>query len=118
MVLDPAAAAILGNDAASWQIPIGATAELGPVFEQLLAHRLSSIYEPLVLWWTEGSSAVEPSCLVAKGLPHPSTFASLLDGTWAQSRWRSVQTRIETGPPAETLVEHGDARGLPIGLGE
>ena len=107
VVLDPAAAAILGSDAASWQIPIGSTAELGPVFEQLLAHRLSSIYEPLVLWWTEGSSVVEPSCLVAKGLPHPSTFASLLDGTWAQSRWRSVQTRIETGPPAETLVEHG-----------
>ena len=43
------------------------------------------VYEPLVLWWTEGSSAVEPSCLIAKGLPHPGTFGALLDGSWEQS---------------------------------
>ena len=104
--IDPAAAAMLGNAAASWQIPIGSSADLGPVFAQMLAHRLSSIYEPLVLWWSEGSTAVEPCCLVAKGLPHPTTFTALLDGTWAQYRWRSVETRIDAGPVPETLVEH------------
>ena len=43
IVLDPAAAAMLGDGAQSWQIPIGSAADLAPVFEQLLSQRLSSM---------------------------------------------------------------------------
>ena len=88
------------------------TADLAPVFEQLLSQRLSSLYEPLVLWWTEGSSAVEPSCLIAKGLPHPNTFVALLDGAWAQYRWRPVPARVDTGATLEMRVENG----APVGF--
>ena len=105
VVLDPAAAAMLGDGAQSWQIPIGSAAELGPVFDQLLAQRLSSIYDPLVLWWTEGSSDVEPSCLIAKGLPAPSTFVAFLDGSWAQYRWRSVPSHVDPSATVKLLVE-------------
>ena len=118
VVLDPAAAAMLGDGAQSWQIPIGSAAELAPVFEQLLSQRLSSMYEPLVLWWTEGSSAVEPSCLIAKGLPHPNTFVALLDGSWAQYRWRPVPARVDTSATLEMRVEDADAGRLPIGRRE
>ena len=105
VVLDPAAAAILGEGGQSWQIPIGSTTELAPIFEQLLSQRLSSMYEPLVLWWTEGSSAVEPSCLIAKGLPQPNTFVALMDGTWDEYRWRPVSARIDTNATLELRVE-------------
>jgi type VI secretion system protein ImpM len=106
VVLDPGAASLLDDGAQSWQIPIGSTSEIAPVFEQLLSQRLSSIYEPLVLWWTEGSSAVEPSCLIAKGLPHPNTFVALLDGTWEQYRWRPVSARVDTNATLEIRVEN------------
>jgi type VI secretion system protein ImpM len=112
IVLDPGAAAMLGDGAQLWQIPIGSTAELAPVFEQLLSQRLASLYEPLVLWWTEGSSAVEPSCLVAKGLPHPSTFVALMDGAWAQYRWRAVSARVDTSATLEMRVENA----TPVGF--
>src|SRR4029078_10465062 len=77
-----------------------------PIFEQLLSQRLSSMYQPLVLWWTEGSSAVEPSCLIAKGLPHPNTYVALLDGTWEQYRWRPVSARVDTNATLEIRVEN------------
>jgi type VI secretion system protein ImpM len=102
VTLDPAAASILGGDAtASWQLPIGSTEDLGPVFGQLLSQRLSALYDPLVLWWTEGSSMVEPSCLIAKGLPRPDAFGALLDGSWAQHRWRAVEAQVDRAGDAE-----------------
>jgi len=76
------------------------------VFGQLLSHRLSAMYDPLVLWWTEGSSIVEPSCLIAKGLPRPDAFGALLDGSWAQHRWRSIAAQVDrTMDPEDTLVD-------------
>ena len=106
VVLDPAAASILNGDAqASWQVPIGSTEDLAPVFGQLLSHRLSAMYDPLVLWWTEGSSIVEPSCLIAKGLPRPDAFGALLDGSWAQHRWRSIAAQVDRTMDAEDPVD-------------
>jgi type VI secretion system ImpM family protein len=98
VVLDPAAAALLDGEAQTWQMPIGSPEQLGTMFEQLLSLRLSTMYDPLVLWWTEGSSIVDPSCLIAKGLPHPATFVALLDGSWPQHHWRSVPARVEPDP--------------------
>jgi type VI secretion system protein ImpM len=91
-----------------WQIPIGSTAEMGHVFEQLLSHRLCQLYEPLVIWWTDGSGAVEPTCLIGKGLPDPIAFAGLLDGAWTPAHWRSVPARIQldsASPGPDTLIE-------------
>ena len=112
VVLDPGAAALLGDGSQLWQIPIGSAAGIAPVFEQLLSQRLASMYEPLVLWWTEGSSAVEPSCLIAKGLPNPETFVAFLDGGWAQYRWRPVHARIEDSPTVEMHL----ADATPVGF--
>jgi type VI secretion system protein ImpM len=62
------------------------------------------MYSPLVIWWTEGSAIVEPSCLIVKGLPQPTTFGALLDGAWAQYRWRPVAARIDSGATLEMRV--------------
>jgi type VI secretion system protein ImpM len=107
VVLEPAAAAILSDGAqAGLQIPIGSPPQLAPAFEQVLSQRLSALYDPLVLWWTEGSSIVEPSCLIARGLPDPGAFAALLDGSWARSQWRTIPARVERASAgADPLAE-------------
>jgi type VI secretion system ImpM family protein len=111
VVLEPAAAAIIGDGGAAWQIPLGAAAQLAPVFEQLLAQRLSSMYSPLVIFWTEGSSIVEPSCLITKGLPVPATFGALLDGSWARNRWSTVPARVDSGATIELRMQEAPPSG-------
>jgi type VI secretion system protein ImpM len=106
VVADGEGAAVLGDSGpASWHLPLGSPARLAPVFEQLVAQRLGKLYDPLGLWWTEGSSIVEPSFLIAKGLPHPDSFAALLDGSWTQHQWRSVPAHVDYGPEAEALID-------------
>jgi type VI secretion system protein ImpM len=109
VALDRAAAAVLNDHAqACWQIPIGSPAQLAPALDELLSQRLSAVYDPLALWWTSGSSIVEPSCLIARGLPHPETFAALLDGSWAERQWRSVPVDAAgTRSPRDTLIGEG-----------
>jgi type VI secretion system protein ImpM len=104
--LGPTAAQVLDDQQGAWQVPIGSAANLGSALEQLTTQRLAAIYEPLVLWWTDGSAKVEPSCLISKGLPHPDSFAALLDGAWATRRWQSVDAHVEeTLARQELLVE-------------
>jgi type VI secretion system protein ImpM len=104
--LGPTAAQVLEDQQGAWQVPIGAASNLAVALEQLTTQRLSAIYEPLVLWWTDGSAKVEPSCLISKGLPHPDSFAALLDGSWGSGRWQSVDAHVEeTLARQELLVE-------------
>lgn len=99
VALDPAAAAILNDGAQTcWQVPIGSPEELAPAFGQMLSHRLSILYEPAMLWWTAGSSIVEPSCLIVRGLPRPDTFTAFLEGSWARHQWQSIPAHVEADP--------------------
>jgi type VI secretion system protein ImpM len=108
VLAEPDAAAILGDSGpASWHMPLGSPPRLASLLEQLVAQRLAALYDPLGLWWTEGSSIVEPSFLIAKGLPHPDSFAALLDGAWTQHQWRSVPPHPEAGPQPELLIVDG-----------
>jgi type VI secretion system ImpM family protein len=96
VVLAETSAAIVNDGvSACWQVPIGSPDLLSSVFEQLFSLRLSAMYDPLALWWTEGSAMVEPSCLITKGLPHPDMFAAFLDGSWNEHRWWSVSAAID-----------------------
>ncbi len=106
VVLDEAAVDILkGGTQAHWQLPIDATGQLASTFEQLLSFQLSVMYDPLVLWWTEGSAIVEPSCTIGAGLPPATTFGAFLDGDWSQHRWRSVPALVNRTPlPDDTSL--------------
>ena len=96
VVLDPTATDIVNDGvAACWQMPIGSTELMAQAFDQLLALRLSAMYDPCVLWWTEGSSIVDPSCLITKGLPYQDMFAAMLEGSWTEHQWWSVPARID-----------------------
>src|SRR5688500_307461 len=98
VVLDASATDILQDGVGgSWNVPIGSPPRLAPAFMQLLSHRLTALYGPLVLWWTEGSASVQPTCLLTKGLPRPEAFASLLDGSFAGQTWRTVPVHVDVG---------------------
>jgi type VI secretion system protein ImpM len=106
VIADEGAAMIVSNDGpACWHVPLGSSSRLPGVFEQLAAQRLSALYEPLGLWWTEGSAIVEPSCLIAKGLPRPDSFAAMLDGAWTDHQWSSVTPHEATPEPEPTLTD-------------
>ena len=110
VLLDASAHDIVnGAGQGAWQIPIGSPDQMGPVLEQILSQHLSRLYRPLVVWWTDGTAAIEPTCLIAKGLPPPEAFTALLDGSWTTDQyWQSVPARVEAErcpPEPELLVE-------------
>ena len=98
------------RDEGAWHLPIGSVGLLAPVFQQLLSHRLAELYQPLSLWWTDGSSEVVPSCLVVSGLPSADRFAALLDGSWTTRRWHPVAVQVSSEPilreskPSDTQI--------------
>jgi type VI secretion system protein ImpM len=91
--IDPAVVALFDGGPA-WRLPLDSSDGLTTVFEQMLAMRLSAKFDPFVLWWTEGSAEVEPSCLVTMGLPRAKAFAALLNGAWGQYDWQSVPAHV------------------------
>jgi type VI secretion system protein ImpM len=106
VTLERGAATVLEADAQGcWQLPIASVEDVAPALEQLLFQRLSVIYKPLMFWWSDGSSVVEPSCLLARGLPEPEMFGALLDGSWTQHRWRSVPATVDRGTTPIAPVE-------------
>ena len=101
VLLDPSAATLL-QGGGNWQVPIESAGQLSPVMDQLLAWQMASAFEPLVMWWTDGSANVDASCLVGAGLPPPSTFGAFLDGDWRKHRWRAVPASVVRSGLAET----------------
>ena len=89
-----------------WLLPLGSPPQLSDALMQLLWARLATAHPMMVLWWTEGSSLVEPSSLIASGLPDVETFAALLDGNWAPRRWHPVPARLRASAvESDTLVD-------------
>jgi type VI secretion system protein ImpM len=95
IVLQEGASAVLTEQQeGQWHVPIGSTEKIASVFGQMFSACLAAAYDPLTVWWTEGSSIFDPCCLIARGLPHPDAFAALLDGSWSRYQWRSIPARV------------------------
>jgi len=87
-------------------VPLGSPPQLVETFLQILWERLAAAHPEHVLWWTDGSGAVEPSSLVSRGLPPPEGFAAMLDGSWSARQWRSVPALLHASTvESDTLVE-------------
>ncbi|HEY2433464.1 MAG TPA: type VI secretion system-associated protein TagF [Vicinamibacterales bacterium] len=94
LALEAEATAILTDSPRAWHLPLGTSSDVRSAFEQLLSLHLESKYRPLVLWWSEGSAVVEPSCLIVKGLPPPTLYPAFLEGAWPAHQWQSLPTRV------------------------
>jgi type VI secretion system protein ImpM len=96
LVLEPLAAEVLGTDPPeAFRAPLESPDQFGRLLDQLAARRLESLYAPLIVFWTEGSSLIDASGLISKGLPAPERFVAMLDGEWPRRRWVSVSARAD-----------------------
>ena len=107
VVLDPVASELLERGGAPrWQVPLGAPPQLLETFQQMLWERLAVAHPSHILWWTEGSAAVEPSSLVTSGLPDAASFAAMLDGTWSARQWQCVPAHLHASTvESDTLLD-------------
>jgi type VI secretion system protein ImpM len=95
-----ASAVIDGAGRGPWHLAMPASAGLDVVFDQLVGQRLTSVYGPHSVWWTEGSADVEPSSLLVSGLPPPPLFAAMMDGGWAQRGWATLAVASAAEDPS------------------
>jgi type VI secretion system protein ImpM len=96
LVLDASAADALGDAAPdAIHLPLESPDHLERELAQLAARRIESLYAPLFAFWTDGSSLIDASCLVSKGLPDPERFVAMLDGQWSRRRWVRVAARLD-----------------------
>jgi len=105
---------ILADAESSWRIGLDGSLAMGQMFRELCAQRLSALYDPCVIWWTEGSEFVQPTCLLGKGLPRPESFAALLDGAWFGQPWQPVPGSSED--TAQTAAQTAQTAEVPIDL--
>ena len=104
LTLDADAAGLL-DGGAPWHLPLGSVDDVQPAVEQLLWRRLSSVYDPLMLWWTGGSSIVDPAILAGRGLPRAASLVALLDGSWTAHGWRTAGATLAPGREGGALIE-------------
>lgn len=105
-LLGAGADSVLADAESSWRIGLDGSLAVGQVFRELCAQRLSALYDPCVVWWTEGSECVQPTCLIGRGLPRPDSFAALLDGAWFGQPWQPVPGLAEeTVQTAEVPID-------------
>lgn len=117
--VDQAMASALMNEGRHhhWHLPLDPQSEWASAFDQLLSARLASLYNPLVLWWSEGSSEVEPSCVLSKGLPTSSRFVAMLKGDWSEREWNTVPVKhFAEAPAPEPESSTDDTVDAPIVL--
>ena len=110
---DDADARAAVGDGGAWCLPLASADSLATLAVQLAGARLEAVNEPLMLWWTDGSTLVAPCCLVTRGLPDPRAFASFLDGDWRRATGLQVaRAEVAPGDPAsETLANEAGAVG-------
>ena len=104
VTLDPLPQDALDAGLTGLQFSIPSAPQLGSALLQMLAHHLAGAYEPLMLWWTDGSAAVQPEGVVSQGLPHPDSFAAMLDGSRAERHWAWVPAQIAAIDPSDTVI--------------
>src|SRR5256884_8256755 len=108
-----------GRDVA-WHVPTGSSGSVMSAFGAMLSRALDVEYKPLTIWWTDGSAAIEPCCLLIRGMPSADSFVSLLDGSWNSGLWRSVRTVSAAASTSltTTVVRAAPAEppALPAGL--
>lgn len=109
-----ASALIDAGGRASWHLATRTCEQLSAVLDQLVAQRLTSLYGPTSIWWTEGSSVVEPSSLIVGGLPEPRLFTAMIDGTWVHQGWTSIPVSAPQDDGTVFRLRDTAVRKLPV----
>lgn len=77
-----------GDRSPGIRLPIAGVASLPDAVPGIMRQIAGIALAGYGLWWTDGSTQVEPSLLMCKDLPTPLSFTAMLDGQWAQGGWQ------------------------------
>ena len=83
-------ATVFPAHAKSWHIGIASVDHLGASLRHLHWKQLGAHFDPLSLWWTNGSEQIAPSALLCEGIPPAESYAAMLDGNWGARQWPSI----------------------------
>jgi hypothetical protein len=61
-----------------WHVPLDAAVSLQRAVNMFAYGQLSRALSPLALWWSDGSSAVDPCWVSTRGLPDARGFVAML----------------------------------------
>ncbi len=103
-------ATLLAQPDQAWRVPLRTVAALRLPATQVIGDYWQQSFGAGSLWWTDGSALVEPSWLIARGLPEPNRFSAMLDGEWKVAGWNVALAEIQ--PPttkSADLVPTGPA---------
>jgi type VI secretion system protein ImpM len=54
------------------------------------------------LWWSDGSERVSSGLSLTRGLPAPSNYSAMLDGSWSRLGWRTSEVLVDADSPVES----------------
>ena len=93
----------------SYVIPIATDSDPNEAVLGLLDKTYQRTLGSYSLWWTNGSSDIDPCLLVSTDLPGSGQFAAMLDGDWKQWGWTSEQVvqadALPVTPEPEPVLE-------------
>ena len=83
-----------------WQVSLQSADHLQLDLAVLAYREIYRHLRPVTVWWTSGAERVQPSWLLARGLPAPGSFAAMLDGSWRGSAWVAANPGAMYSMPA------------------
>lgn len=103
----------------SWHIGIASVDHLGASLRHLHWKQLGMHFNPLSMWWTNGSEQVAPSALLCEGIPPAESYAAMLDGNWATRQWPSIHLEsVSRQTPTEAIVPEPTLDAPPLAKGQ
>ena len=87
-----------------WRLGVSALEDPTTAYQRLLYHALGELFALYSLWWTDGSSLVQPSLLVSKGLPSTAGYSAFLDGAWSTWGWQDKGPQQASTPVVDEVA--------------
>jgi type VI secretion system protein ImpM len=99
-----------------WQISLGTVGSLQSAVSAFAYREMSRALDPLAIWWTQGSGALEPSWLSTRGLPDARAFVAMLTGDWSAADWATVPAGGASPlAPSAAVLMRTSSDGSPSG---
>ncbi len=95
------AASVNFRTSKGWRFPVKRTDSISLSYTSLLWQLTNARFSTYSLWWCDGSEYIEPSMLVADGLPSVESYAAMLDGKWQQWSWDDCPVQYLPDEPAK-----------------
>jgi len=88
-----------------WRFPVTDASSVDKSYSSLLWQLTNNRFSTYSLWWCDGSEHIEPSMLVADGLPSVESYAAMLDGKWQKWSWDDCPVQYLSDKPVKSGIK-------------